>query len=77
MVITICRKRKVEAVRAMTELLQRGWEISHPLTEIKTSITERGSFNYRKNRYESRYGSTSSVWVAKLRRDENDENDKK
>jgi hypothetical protein len=72
MVITIRRKKKVEAVRAMFDLLSKGWEISHPLTEIKTSISVKGAFNYRTNRYESRYGSASSVWVAKLRRDNHD-----
>jgi hypothetical protein len=76
MIITIRRKKKVEAVRAMTDLLLKGWSIDYPLTEVKTSISEKGAFNYRKNRYESRYGSASSCWMAKLRKDENSKHDK-
>jgi hypothetical protein len=73
MVITIRRKKKVEAVRAMTYLMFKGWEISHPLTEIKTTKEEKGAYNYHNNRYEMSKVNSSSVWVAKLRRDKNDE----
>jgi hypothetical protein len=41
MVITIRRKKKVEAVRAMFDLLSKGWEISHPLTEKNLYIRKR------------------------------------
>jgi hypothetical protein len=76
MVITIRRKKKVEAVRAMTDLMFKGWSIDYPLTEIKTSLTERGSYNYQKSRYTSIHGGASSVWVAKLKKDENNKPDK-
>jgi hypothetical protein len=48
MIITIRRKKKIEAVRAMTDLMFKGWSIDYPLTEIKTSKAEKGSYNYHK-----------------------------
>jgi hypothetical protein len=76
MVITIRRKRKVETVRAMFDLLQKGWSIDYPLTEVKTSIESKGAFNYLKGRYTSREGSASSVWMAKMKKDKNNKPDK-
>jgi hypothetical protein len=76
MVITIRRKHKVEAVRAMFDLLQKGWSIDYPLTEVKTSIESKGAFNYLKGRYTSREGSASSVWMAKMKKDKNNKPDK-
>jgi hypothetical protein len=73
MIITIRRKKKIEAVRAMTDLMFKGWSIDYPLTEIKTSKAEKGAYNYHNNRYEMSKVNSSSVWVAKLRRDKNDE----
>jgi hypothetical protein len=76
MIITIRRKKKIEAVRAMTDLMFKGWSIDYPLTEVKKSGTEKGSYNYRQSRYTSRQGTTSSVWMAKLKKDENNKPDK-
>jgi hypothetical protein len=73
MVITIRRKHKIEAARAMFHLLQKGWSIDYPLTEVKTSIESKGAFNYLKGRYTSREGSASSVWMAKMSRGESHE----
>jgi hypothetical protein len=76
MIITIRRKKKIEAVRAMTYLMFKGWSIDYPLTEIKTSKAEKGAYNYHNNRYEMSKVNSSSVWVAKLFRDENNKPDK-
>jgi hypothetical protein len=77
MEIPICRKTKKEAARAMFYLVSNGWEITHPLTEVKTSKTERGAYNYQKNRYDMSKASSSSVWMAKLKReDKNNKHDK-
>jgi hypothetical protein len=77
MIITIRRKKKIEAVRAMTYLMFKGWSIDYPLTEIKTSKAEKGAYNYHNNRYEMSKVNSSSVWVAKLFREDNhDERDK-
>lgn len=64
---TIHRKFKHEAELAISDLIKRGWEISFPLTEIQSTGTERGSYNYMKSKYTSRQGTATSCWIAKMR----------
>lgn len=70
MITTIKRKHRHEAIKAVFSLLERGWELSYPLTEIKSTGTEKGAYNHTKGRYTTRVGTTSSCWVAKLRKED-------
>ena len=65
-VIPIRRTRKVEAVKAMNALVERGFNILVPLTEVRTTIEHRGNFNYRRGKYESKGSSVVTCWYAKL-----------
>lgn len=66
MIVTIRRQSKVEAVRSVTELLFRGFNILVPLQEVRTTIEHRGNFNYRRGKYESKGTSVVTCWYAKL-----------
>lgn len=70
MITTIKRQTKHEAVRAVFSLLERGWELHSPLTLITSTGTEKGAYNHTKGRYTTRVGTTSSCWVAKLRKED-------
>lgn len=65
-VIPIRRTRKVEAVKAMNALVERGFSILTPLQEVHTTIEHRSNFNYRRGKYESKGTAVTSCWFAKL-----------
>lgn len=67
---TIKRPTKYEASRAIFSLLERGWSLTYPLTEIKVTGTERGAYNYMKSRYTSRTGTAQTLWVAQLKKED-------
>jgi hypothetical protein len=68
---TITRKHKHEAERAIKDLEERGFIITYPLTEKSANMTTRGSYNYRRSRYESIGASVANAWICKMRRSEN------
>jgi hypothetical protein len=65
--ITIHRRHKHEAEMAVNDLMKRGYILSYPLTEKKANNTSLSGYNYRKGRYTSIQGSSTSVWFAKLK----------
>lgn len=65
-VIPIRRTRKVEAVKAMNALVERGYTVITPLQEVHTTIEHRGNFNYRRGKYESKGTSVVTCWFTKL-----------
>jgi hypothetical protein len=67
--VLITRKRKHEALQAISDLEKRGFHIIYPLTEKTANMTSLGSYNYRRGKYESVGGSVASTWIAKMRRD--------
>jgi hypothetical protein len=66
---TIHRKTKLEAVRAVCDLVRRGYTLTYPLTEIKSTGTSIGGYNYTKGKFTSIEAMASSVWCAKLKKD--------
>lgn len=63
----IRRKKKYDAVRAMTDLVERGFEVVYPLTE-QTSLSK--AFTYdAENKAKFAAHNTNSVWVCKLVRE--------
>ena len=68
MIVTeIHRKKKVEAVRALTELVDRGFEIVVPLRQVRANSAIRSQYNYKFARYEGVEDAGSLIWYAKLR----------
>jgi hypothetical protein len=67
--VLITRKRKHEALQAISDLEKRGFYIIYPLTEKTANMTRLGDYNYRKGKYESVGGSVASCFMAKMRRD--------
>lgn len=66
MITVIRRKRKVEAVKAMNYLVERGFEVLEPLQEVKSNLVSYGAYNRRYSRYETVENSSSSCWYCKL-----------
>ena len=66
-VTIVRRKKKIEAVRAMTELVERGYEVIEPLTQ---RFKEGNDFERKYQNQRLRYSgqSVSSCWYAKLAR---------
>lgn len=52
--IPIFRPNKLEAVKAMNSLVERGFSIETPLTEVKSTLEYRGNYNYRRGKYGSK-----------------------
>jgi hypothetical protein len=67
MITTIRRKKKIEAVRAMNYLVEKGYEIIDPLQEVKTSLVSHGGYNRRYSRFETVENNVSTCWYCKLR----------
>jgi hypothetical protein len=70
MITTIHRRTKEEAEKAISDLLKRGWHITYDLTEKRSSIATRGSYNHTKSRYTSKNINESSCWIAQMRKDD-------
>jgi hypothetical protein len=66
---TVHRRYKHEAETAINDLLNRGFEIIYPLTEIKSDSVNLGSYDYHKSHFIRVKASVSSCWIAKLRRE--------
>jgi hypothetical protein len=66
MITTITRRTKKEAEIAINDLLDRGFTVVFPLTEIRQNGYSRGIYNYQKNRYSMNQSMTASCWIAKL-----------
>jgi hypothetical protein len=64
----IHRKSKKEAEIAINDLLDRGFVISYPLTEIKSNSIGRGGYNYHKSKFVMGSGSVSSCWYARMKK---------
>ena len=64
--IPIFRPNKLEAVKAMNALVERGYEIETPLTEVKNTLEHRGNYNYRRGRYGSKGTNVVSGWYCRL-----------
>jgi hypothetical protein len=64
----IHRRTEKEALQAINDLLDRGFIISYPLTEIKTDSVSRGKYNYRKSQYGSVQANVSSHWYARMKK---------
>jgi hypothetical protein len=77
MITTVTRKHRHEMERAIADLLQRGFTIIYGPELHSTDTVQRGSYNYRRSRYESLSKGTASCWIAKLeRKDKNNKPDK-
>lgn len=66
----IHRKKKIEAVRALTDLVERGFEIVVPLKQVRSNSAIRNQYNYKYARYEGVEDCGSLIWYAKLRGDD-------
>jgi hypothetical protein len=66
MITVIRRKRKVEAVKAMNYLVERGFTIIDELQEVKTNLVSYGAYNRRYSRYETVENHSASCWYCKL-----------
>jgi hypothetical protein len=64
----IHRRTEDEAERAISDLIERGYIIDYPLTEIKTDYIGRGRYNYRKSHFESVQACVSSHWYCRMRK---------
>lgn len=62
----IHRQRKYEAEQAISDLLERGFEVVYPLTEIKRDGKSFATDSYKRKIFQ--YNTYSSCWIAKLRR---------
>jgi hypothetical protein len=67
MITVVRRFHKHEIEAAVNELVKRGFEIIHPITEIKTIGSRSSQYKYSKGRYQNRQSEISTGYVAKLR----------
>lgn len=70
MITTIKRPTKYEASRAVFSLLDRGWELHSPLTLVTLTGTVKSEYKHNKSRYTSRKGTSTSYWIARLKKEE-------
>lgn len=68
--VPIRRRTEKEALQAIDDLEKRGFTISSPLKEVKSSIYSKGSYDYKKSRFTSSGINDVSCWMAKMRRDD-------
>jgi hypothetical protein len=64
----IHRRTEKEAVQAINDLLDRGYIISYPLTEIKSNSIGRGQYNYHKSKFNMGPGTASSHWFCRMKK---------
>lgn len=64
--VLIRRKRKYEAAQAMIDLVERGFQVVYPLTEItgEGKIFNRDTYN----KVHFSHNTFNSCWIAKLER---------
>lgn len=68
MIVTVRRAKKLDAVRAMNDLVEnRGFEILKPLQQVTTKIIKHSDYNYRRGRYQSIERSDASCWYCQLK----------
>ena len=67
--VPIFRPSKLEAVRAMNALVERGFNIETPLTEVKSTLEYRGNYNYRRGKYGSKGIGVVTGWYCRLEGD--------
>ncbi len=65
--VPIHRKKKIEAVKAMNYLVEKGYEIIVPLQQVRSQSVVRNKYNYKYARYEGLEDAGSLIWYAKLR----------
>ena len=46
--VTITRRKKYEAIQAIKDLEARGYVVVYPLTERRSSMEQRGTYNHTK-----------------------------
>jgi hypothetical protein len=65
--VDIHRKKKIEAVRAMNHLVEKGYQIVIPLQQIRSQSVVRNKYNYKYARYEGMEENGSLIWFCRLR----------
>lgn len=69
MITVVRRVHKHEIEKAVEELVKRGFEVIHPITEVTTIGSSSSRYNYTKSRYQNRQSTMSNGYIAKLRID--------